>query len=202
MSCIQNDEKQILQCGIIGAGIAGPGAAIALRRGGHYVDIFKRLRFKTEIGAAITLTPNSNLILERWNFDFSQAGEIVKWQLRRLGWQSAEPNYQDQYDGVQKKYGHAFNGFHRVDLHNGLRQLAEESGVELRLGSELTGIDCSTGNLTMRTGSTVQKDVIVVADGSKVRPLARRTLPILPNSIDVKSLEPIRCRYHRTRGAN
>jgi salicylate hydroxylase len=66
-------ETKTLRCGIVGAGIAGLAAAIALRRAGHNVEVFERSTFKNEIGAAITLTPNANLILDHWGFDAVKA---------------------------------------------------------------------------------------------------------------------------------
>src|SRR5271154_3472709 len=106
-------ETKTLRCGIVGAGIGGLGAAIALRRAGHDVEIFECSTFKNEIGAAITLTPNANLVLERWGFDAGKAGETDKRQYRRLRWDNLEIDNHDCFDGVQAKYGYMFNAFHR-----------------------------------------------------------------------------------------
>lgn len=46
----------VLQLGVISAGIAGPSAAIALRRAGHRVEVFEQSELKQEVGAAITMT--------------------------------------------------------------------------------------------------------------------------------------------------
>lgn len=54
----------MLDCGIIGSGIAGLATGIALRRAGHDVTIYERSQSKHEIGAAITLTPNANCVLD------------------------------------------------------------------------------------------------------------------------------------------
>jgi salicylate hydroxylase len=162
-------ETKTLRCGIVGAGIGGLGAAIALRRAGHDVEIFERSTFKNEIGAAITLTPNANLILERWGFDAANAGETDKCQYRSLRWDNLEVANHDCFDGVQGKYGYMFNAFHRVDLHNGLRKLAEDHyAVPIRLGCEVCQVDCEAGTLSLTDGTHVQNDLIVVANGDKV----------------------------------
>lgn len=44
---------------VIGAGIGGLVAAIALRQQGHHVEMYEQSRFNNEIGAAIHITPNA-----------------------------------------------------------------------------------------------------------------------------------------------
>lgn len=61
------------------------------------------------------------------------------------------------------------NAFHRVDLHNGLRKLAEDQyAVPIRLGCEVCHVDCEAGALSLTDRTHVQKDLIVVANGDKV----------------------------------
>jgi len=54
-----------LDCTIIGAGIAGLAAGIAVTRAGYKATVYERSHFKNEIGAAILLTLNSNYVLKR-----------------------------------------------------------------------------------------------------------------------------------------
>lgn len=60
-----SQEKVPLEILIVGAGIGGLTAAIALRKQGHNVQIFEQSRFATETGAALHLAPNANGILRR-----------------------------------------------------------------------------------------------------------------------------------------
>lgn len=67
----------ILQCGVVGAGIGVLGAAIALNRAGHHVTVYERSQFENEIGTAITMTPNANLILDRCGLDADKADSKI-----------------------------------------------------------------------------------------------------------------------------
>lgn len=55
--------------GVIGAGIAGLSAAIALRRAGWEVEVYERSQMKHEVGAAIVVMPMAISILESWGFE-------------------------------------------------------------------------------------------------------------------------------------
>lgn len=65
-----------MKLGIVGAGIAGLGAAVTLRRAGHEVEVFEQSHFRNEVGAAITITPNGVLVLKKWGFDFEKVKAI------------------------------------------------------------------------------------------------------------------------------
>jgi salicylate hydroxylase len=66
-------SKPRLQVGVVGAGIAGLAAAIALRRANCDVEVFERSSFRNEIGAAVTISPNSARVLDYWGFDSAKA---------------------------------------------------------------------------------------------------------------------------------
>ena len=156
-----------LKCGIVGAGIAGLGAALSLRQAGHDVEVFEKSSLKREIGAAITLTPNANLILDRWGFDSKRARETPKEQYRMVDCETLECLQHQDFDGVREQFGHAFNAYHRVDMHEHLRAMAEGAGAAIRLGCPVTDVDCEKGTIHFQDGSTVVKDLVVIADGVK-----------------------------------
>jgi len=67
---------------IVGAGLGGLGAAIALRRAGHDVQVIEQSSFYNEVGAAIHIAPNATRILREWECDFEalQASECEQAQ--------------------------------------------------------------------------------------------------------------------------
>lgn len=67
---------------IVGAGIGGLAAAIALRQRGHHVEVFEQSSFANEIGAAIHLTPNAMGALRHLGIDPRDSGAVPLLQVR------------------------------------------------------------------------------------------------------------------------
>lgn len=160
---------------IIGGGISGLSAAIALRRAGWSVSIYERSQFKNEIGAGITVPPNAALVLKHLGFDFERAQPVPNQTMRTARADMLEYFLVDEYPGLSDEvsFGQGSWSFHRVDLHRGLKELAVSADgggklVEMNLGCEVTGLDCDKGVLTLADGRTVKKDLVVLADGAHV----------------------------------
>ncbi|KAL1983996.1 hypothetical protein VTN96DRAFT_9681 [Rasamsonia emersonii] len=144
-----------LDVGIVGAGIAGLSAAIALTRSGHRVEIFERSQFKSEVGAAIHSSPNATRILKYWGFDFERAQALDLEQHHLLKGSTLELLQVTDLTHIPAKYCNRYLSFHRVDLHSELRRLTVESpsssgakdlivaadGVHSRFAYKVTGFD-------------------------------------------------------------
>lgn len=68
------NTPQPLKILIVGGGIGGLTAALALRSQGHDVQIFEQSRLATETGAALHLAPNANGILKRFGIFAEEFG--------------------------------------------------------------------------------------------------------------------------------
>ncbi|PVI05973.1 FAD/NAD(P)-binding domain-containing protein [Periconia macrospinosa] len=158
-----------MNVGIIGAGIAGLGAAVALTRAGHHVEIFEKSSFKNEIGAAILITPNATRILREWGFDFERAGPVDFKQFRFIKAHNGEVEHREDFSGVEQEFGSRMCAFSRVDLHRGIRELVEGLGIEIYLGAGAEDLDIETGIVDIKGQGKVKKDFWVLADGCHSR---------------------------------
>ncbi|KAJ6512690.1 FAD/NAD(P)-binding domain-containing protein [Mycena sanguinolenta] len=161
------DSPPPLTVSVVGAGIGGLAAAVALRRNGHLVQVFEASAIKTEIGAGIGVQVNALRVLEHLGasrenlkgvsydgitiFD-SKSGEGVarRWLLPDM----------DQNRSLL---------CHRSDVHDELMRLAVDEGegplVELRLGSKVVDCNPEDGTVTLEGGQVIQADLVIGADG-------------------------------------
>ncbi|RDW68710.1 putative salicylate hydroxylase [Aspergillus mulundensis] len=155
---------------IVGAGIGGLTAGIALRRKGHDVQIFERSSLLSEVGAAINVCPNASQILSQWGFDFERSGMVSARNHMKASGRTLDVESSVTYPDFTPIYGGPWLLAHRVDLHNELRRVAtgtEKPGkpVELTLRAEVVDYDVENGYITLGDGSTHHADLIVGADG-------------------------------------
>ncbi|QIX01097.1 hypothetical protein AMS68_006614 [Peltaster fructicola] len=159
-----------LKVGIIGAGIAGLAAAIALTDSGHDVEIFEKSRFANEIGAGIHMTPNSTRVLKHYDFDFEAARGSDADEMAYLNWENGEMLKSTKYPDVVKSFGARWLLFHRGDLHAELKRQAVEQTTSkrhparLQLRTHVDDVDLD-GTIRLANRSTIKKDLVVIANG-------------------------------------
>ncbi|KAL4931834.1 uncharacterized protein BDV17DRAFT_279945 [Aspergillus undulatus] len=134
---------------IVGGGIAGLTAAIALRGPKRRIIVLEQSRLNTEIGALISLQPNATKIVYEslgLGRDLEDARGIVD-------------------EGFSSRIV-----YHRRDLHDALKRAAlatnrEGEPAEIRVSSRVVGCDPLTGVVKLEGGEEVEGDIIIGADG-------------------------------------
>lgn len=124
-----------LDVGVVGGGIGGMSAAIALRRAGHRVSIYERADFADEVGGSITCAANGTRWLNEWNVDVEKGDGVVLRKLIRRDWATGETLSVYDLDDYEERWGHVFFSFQRRPMHSMLKDaaLGEGKGTPAKL---------------------------------------------------------------------
>ncbi len=151
-----------LRAVVVGGGIGGMAAAVALARAGIDVQVYEQARELTEVGAGVSLAPNGLRMLDRLGVGegIQRLGaRHVSTQLRLADGQPArhEPH---QFARAGRNVG-----IHRADL---LALLAGQLPAgTVRTGHRCTDFSQDTDRATVgfANGTTAPADVVIGADG-------------------------------------
>lgn len=154
---------------IVGGGIGGMVAAIALGAKGHTVRVFEQTPRLARVGADINLTPNAVRALDGLG---TGAGETLRRTAARpthrisRSWDTGEETSRLEMAGAaEKSYGSPQLTLHRADL---LAALEEELPAgSLQLGNRVTGLVESADSVTVHfdDDTAAEAEVVIGADG-------------------------------------
>ncbi len=156
---------------VIGAGIGGLTAALALRRAGLEAAVFEQAQELREVGAGIQISPNATRILLRLGLGerLSRigvrpiAGQFLRWNDGKV------LSRTDLGEECERTYGAPYYHFHRADLLEVLVE-AVASAVPspmVHMGHRCVGIDPHGNGVAVRfeNGVVAQANVAIGADG-------------------------------------
>ena len=150
---------------ILGAGIGGLAAAIALRRAGIDVEVFERAPQLLDVGAGISLWPNAVKGLDKLGVGAAvRAASVASYVGGIHTWRGALLAPADA-DEVARVFGAPVVIVHRAHL---LATLHQAAGPEtVRLGVAATGFaeDADGVSLDLGAGGTARGALLIGADG-------------------------------------
>ena len=158
-----------MRIGIIGAGIGGLSAALALLDAGFDVQVYEQAHALDEVGAGVQVSPNASRILHRLGLGLADqltrtAVKPLAWQQRR--WDDGRTLLRTPLaEAVEARFGYPHYHLHRADL---LAVLAGAVPAErIHVGYRVTGLvqHADTVEARFGNGTTVRTDVLVGADG-------------------------------------
>ncbi|KAE8403222.1 hypothetical protein BDV37DRAFT_294793 [Aspergillus pseudonomiae] len=173
-----------LNVAVIGAGLGGLSAAVALRRQGHSVTVYERYDFAGEVGASLSAASNGSRFLEQWGVDVKAAKPVILKRLIMHDWSTGEVQSEYGLGDYKSKFGTDYNNFHRIDIHKELLKSAFEEPGEgpkctLEVNHKATALDAEAGIIQFENGASTTADLIVAADG--IRSSSRNLIGITPN---------------------
>lgn len=161
---------------IVGGGIGGMAAALALARAGVSIDVLEQSAQWAEVGAGLQLGPNAVRVLSHWGLmndlqvcaafptdlrvrDAHSAKELGRLKLGPMAW---------------ARYGQPYATLHRADLHRMLVEAVQRrGGVRVHLGSRVSAYEATADEVRVRCedGNTLEAAALIGCDGlwSRVR---------------------------------
>ena len=154
---------------IVGGGIGGLGAALALARRGVEVRLLERAEAFAEVGAGIQQGPNAVRVHRVLGTEDP---------LRAVAFAPEAATIRDGITGrvlvrtplgrqCEARYGAPYLAVHRADLHGVLLAAAREAGVQVETGTPVGACDHGPPARVPTPAGALQADLLVGADGAR-----------------------------------
>jgi salicylate hydroxylase len=152
---------------VVGGGIGGLTAALALRQSGFDAHVYEQARVLREVGAGLALGANAVRVLHRLGL----AEELRMVGVRSESWDFCDWQSGDVLgrvplaDAGELRWGAPFYNLHRADLHDALR--AAVGDQHITLGACCVSVEQQDSEVAIRfaDGRAATGDLLIGADG-------------------------------------
>jgi salicylate hydroxylase len=180
---------------IVGAGIGGLTAALALRQAGFDAHVYEQARALREVGAGVAISPNAVKVLHGLGLTAAlRTVGVVSDSMDSRDWQTgALLGRVPLAEAAVERWGAPFYHLHRADLHDALR--AALGDQHITLGARCVAVEQPTSTVELRFANDGEAtgDLLIGADGihSVVRDhVAGLDRPIWSRQISWRGLAP------------
>jgi 2-polyprenyl-6-methoxyphenol hydroxylase-like FAD-dependent oxidoreductase len=153
---------------VVGGGIGGLGAALALARKGIRVRLLESCHEFGEVGAGLQIAPNCTRILNEYGLldEVRQLGVLPQSMVMKDAVDATELTRLDLGD-LERRYGFPYLVIHRSDLHGVLLRACQRAGVELLNDQKVVGYENTDrgARVFLEDGRTEEAEVVIAADG-------------------------------------
>ncbi|MFF3585162.1 FAD-dependent oxidoreductase [Streptomyces mirabilis] len=153
---------------VVGGGIGGLSAALALTQQGLRVRLYEQAPEFGEVGAGLQLAPNCTRILNDYGLldEAVQLGVLPEHMIMKDALDASELTRVDLKD-MERRYGFPYLVIHRSDLHGVLLRGCERAGVELVTGTRCVAYENIEGGarVTFADGRSDEAEAVLAADG-------------------------------------
>ncbi|MFN6553720.1 FAD-dependent monooxygenase [Mycolicibacterium septicum] len=195
-----------MEIAIIGAGLGGLAAAVALQHHGHRPVVYDKTRELGEVGGPLGISPQTLRLLDQWNIvdAFNEISSATQYfenldqqgRLERITDYTATPEAGSEHG----RFGYADaevspRTVHRADLHSLL--VSTVGSGQVRLRHELAGItECDDHvELSFTNGEVQRAGLVIAADGlrSRVRKVFSNDDIHYCGSVIFRAVSPAEC---------
>ncbi|KAJ3194746.1 hypothetical protein HK101_001973 [Irineochytrium annulatum] len=167
------EEEVVLDIAIVGGGISGLGAAIAIATGKrkHNITVYDSgpgAKVNQWGSAGLRLTPNGTRILRRWNLlgeMLSTTTTLEALTLVRRDGSEVLAHELGLSAALEAAYSAPALMFSDNEFHTGLMNKAKSLGVTIKTASDLVAVDGVAGTFSLNDGAARKADLIIGADG-------------------------------------